>query len=143
MALTDLYDLKTIDRDNLPAFDNDLSIGYNGRSGRYLASLIFKRDTLPESKLCPIPLYNSKCAALQQAVIDNLEDQNILFDPQKHNIQVRKISPSFILHKGRAKHKKLDDCNIDEIRLLPSTILMIVFYPNRPNQHPPKIFSHS
>ena len=48
--------------------------------------------------------------------MNNLEDQNILIDPQKHNIQVRKISPSFILQKGRAKHKKLDDCSIDEIR---------------------------
>ena len=116
LSQTELSDLKTIHRGNLPAFDNDLSIGYNGKSGRYLASLTFKQDTLPESKICPIPLYSSKCAALQQAVMDNLEDQNILIDPQKHNIQVRKISPSFILQKGRAKHKKLDDCSIDEIR---------------------------
>jgi len=116
LSQTELSDLKTIHRENLPAFDNDLSTGYNGKSGRYLASLTFKQDTLPESKICPIPLYSSKCAALQQAVMDNLEDQNILIDPQKHNIQVRKISPSFILQKGRAKHKKLDDCSIDEIR---------------------------
>ena len=116
LSQTELSDLRTIHRGNLPAFDNDLSTGYNGKSGRYLASLTFKQDTLPESKICPIPLYSSKCAALQQAVMDNLEEQNILIDPQKHNIQVRKISPSFILQKGRAKHKKLDDCSIDEIR---------------------------
>lgn len=108
--------LNDIHKTNFNAFDDDLSKGYNAKSGRYLASLTFKHETLPESKICPIPLYNSKCSALQQAVMDNLENQNILVDPQKHNIQVKKISPSFILQKGRAKHKKLDDCSIEEIR---------------------------
>ena len=108
--------LSDIHKTNINAFNDDLSKGYNAKSGRYLATLTFKQETLPESKTCPIPLYNSKCSALQQAVMDNLENQNILVDPQKHNIQVRKISPSFILQKGRAKHKKLDDCCIDEIR---------------------------
>ena len=108
--------LREIHKDNSKAFDDNLSSGYNAKAGRYLASLTFKQDTLPESKICPIPLYSSKCAALQQAVMDNLERQNILIDPQTHNIQVKKISPSFILQKGKAKHKKLEDCSIDELR---------------------------
>ena len=113
---TQILALTEIHKTNSKAFDDDLSIGYNARAGRYLASLTFKQDTLPESKICPIPLYSSKCAALQQAVMDNLERKNILVDPQTHNIQVRKISPSFILQKGRAKHKKLEDCSVDELR---------------------------
>ena len=116
LTKAEIMTLSDIHKTNINAFNDDLSKGYNAKSGRYLATLTFKQETLPESKTCPIPLYNSKCSALQQAVMDNLENQNILVDPQKHNIQVRKISPSFILQKGRAKHKKLDDCCIDEIR---------------------------
>ena len=97
-------------------FNSDLSSGYNGKSGKFFASLSFKSDQLPESKQCPVPLYNHKCLALQQQLMDSLEDQGVLVDPQKHNINVKKVSPSFILQKGRAKHKKLETCSLDELR---------------------------
>ena len=100
----------------IAVFNSDLSKGYNGFAGKFNATLNFKGDQLPESKICPIPLYNHKCATLQQQLMDRLEEQGVIVDPQQHNVQVRKLSPSFILQKGRAKHKKLEDCTLDELR---------------------------
>ena len=101
---------------NSHAFNTDLSNGYNGNSGKFQAALNFKSEQLPTSKQCPVPLYNHKCLALQQQLMDTLENQGVLVDPQKHNIQVKKVSPSFILQKARAKHKKLEECCLDDIR---------------------------
>ena len=98
------------------AFNTDLSNGYNGKAGKFQATLNFKSEQLPISKQCSVPLYNHKCLALQQQLMDTLEQQGVIVDPQIHNIQVKKVSPSFILQKGRAKHKKLDECSLDEIR---------------------------
>ena len=101
---------------NGKVFNSDLTQGYNGYSGKFQPALNFKSEQLPESKQCPVPLYNHKCLALQQQLMDHLEKQGVLVDPQKQNIQVKKVSPSFILQKGRAKHKKLDECSLDDIR---------------------------
>ena len=101
---------------NSHAFNTDLSNGYNGNSGKFQAALNFKSEQMPISKHCPVPLYNHKCLALQQQLMDTLEQQGVLVDPQIHNIQVKKVSPSFILQKGRAKHKKLEECSLDDIR---------------------------
>ena len=97
-------------------FDSNINEPYNGNAGKFSLSLNFKTEKKPESKICPVPLYNHKSADLQQQVMDKLEEQGVLVDPSNHDIQVKKISPSFILQKGRAKHKKLEDCSIDEIR---------------------------
>lgn len=101
---------------NSHAFNANLTDGYNGKSGKFQAALNFKSEQLPTSKQCPVPLYNHKCLALQQQLMDSLEQQGVLVDPQTHNIQVKKVSPSFILQKGRAKHKKLEECSLDDIR---------------------------
>ena len=101
---------------NSHAFNTNLRNGYNGKSGKFQAALNFKSEQLPTSKQCPVPLYNHKCLALQQQLMDSLEQQGVIVDPQKLNIQVKKVSPSFILQKGRAKHKKLEDCSLDDIR---------------------------
>ncbi len=101
---------------NSHAFNIDLTNGYNGKSGKFQAALNFKSEQLPISKQCPVPLYNHKCLALQQQLMDSLEQQGVIVDPQTHNIQVKKVSPSFILQKGRAKHKKLEECSLDDIR---------------------------
>lgn len=108
--------LRDIHLQNSVVFDSDLTEGYNGSAGKFFATLNFKTEQKPESKICPIPLYNHKCANLQQQVMDELEKQGVLVDPLEHNIKVTKLSPSFILQKGRAKHKKLEDCTVDEIR---------------------------
>lgn len=111
-----LKQLADIHRKHISVFDSNLSSGYNGNSGKFQACLSFKYDKLPESKQCPVPLYNHNCLALQQQLMDQLEQQGVLTDPQKHGIVVKKVSPSFILQKGRAKHKKLEACSLDEIR---------------------------
>ena len=97
-------------------FNSDICKPYNGAAGKFQVALNFKTEQKPESKVCAVPIYNHKTADLQQQVMDSLEEQGVLVDPSDHDVQVRKLSPSFILQKARAKHKKLEDCNIDEIR---------------------------
>ena len=101
---------------NRPAFHSDLTGGYNHRAGKHFASLRFKSETKPEAKTLGMPAYSRKCAAMQQAAMDRLEQQGVLTHPQDHDIQVRLISPSWVIQKGSAKHKKLEDCTLDELR---------------------------
>jgi hypothetical protein len=101
---------------NSSAFDNDLSGGYNHKAGRHFASLRFKSEARPEAKTLGMPNYSRKCATMQQALMDQLEAQGVLAHPHDHNIQVRLISPSWVLQKGSAKHKKLQDCKLEELR---------------------------
>ena len=63
-----------------------------------------------------MPNYSRKCAALQQALMDKLEQQGVLAHPHDHDIQVKLISPSWVLQKGSAKHLKLQDCTLDQLR---------------------------
>ena len=48
--------------------------------------------------------------------MDRLEQQGVLAHPHNHSIQVRLISPTWILKKGSAKHKKLENCTPDELQ---------------------------
>ena len=64
------------------------------------------------------PQFNRKCQGLLQQKCDQLERQTVLVDPIKHGITVSDVSPSFIQQKGRAKHKKLDDCILEELRFI-------------------------
>ena len=41
-----------------------------------------------------------------------------MVDPKLHNIYVRHVSPSFVQQKGRAKHKRLEDCSLEEVRFI-------------------------
>ena len=101
---------------NRTAFDENLTGGYNHNSGRHYASLRFKSDSRPEAKSLGMPNYSRKCAALQQALMDKLEQQGVLAHPHDHDIQVKLISPSWVLQKGSAKHLKLQDCTLDQLR---------------------------
>ena len=42
----------------------------------------------------------------------------MLVNPNKYRIDVRPVSPSFIQHKARAKHKELDTCTLDKVRFI-------------------------
>ena len=48
--------------------------------------------------------------------MDKLEQQGVLAHPHNHDIQVKLISPSWVLQKGSAKHLKLQDCTLDQLR---------------------------
>lgn len=98
------------------AFDSDLSTGYNHHSGKYYANLRFKEDSRPEAKTLDVPQYNRQCASLQQALMDRLEHQRVLVNPHDHGIEVRSVSPSWVIQKGSAKSKPLKECTIDELR---------------------------
>ena len=44
--------------------------------------------------------------------------QGVLVDPKIHNIPIFHVSPSWIQQKGRAKHKPLQECSLDELRFI-------------------------
>jgi len=100
------------------AFNPDLSGGYNHNAGKYFASLRFKSDSRPQAKALGMPNYSKKCASMQQALMDRLEEQGVLVHPQDHDIQVRLISPSWVLQKGSAKNTPLQDCTLDQLRFV-------------------------
>ena len=53
-----------------------------------------------------------------QAKCDQLEAQGVLVDPKLHDVTVLHVSPSWIQQKGRAKHKSLQECSLDELRFI-------------------------
>ena len=48
--------------------------------------------------------------------MDQLEAQNVLLDPYKHNVPIKLISPCFLRLKARAKDKEMEECDLSEIR---------------------------
>ena len=108
----------TICNQHNTAFDQNLSGGYNHKAGKHHASLRFKTEARPEAKSLGMPNYSRKCAALQQALMDRLEQQGVLVHPHDHDIQVKLISPSWVLQKGSAKNIKLQDCTLDQLRFV-------------------------
>jgi hypothetical protein len=110
--------LKDIHYQNSKAFDGDLRGGYNQKGGRHYGSFTFKDQNKPPPNKVWAPQYNRVCADLHQAKCDELEEQGVLLDPKEYNIDILHVSPSFIQQKGRAKHKKLPDCTLDEIRFI-------------------------
>ncbi len=116
LTKTQLSQLESIHHANRSAFAHDLSVGYNHQSGKYYANLRFKEDSRPEAKTLDVPQYNRQCASLQQALMDRLEQQNVLVNPHDHGIEVKSVSPSWVIQKGSAKNKALKDCSLDELR---------------------------
>jgi hypothetical protein len=116
LSTDQLTRLEAIHNTNSTAFHPDLSTGYNHKSGKYFANLRFKEDSRPEAKSLDVPQYNRQCTSLQQALMDRLETQNVLVNPHDHGIEVKSVSPSWVIQKGSAKNKALKDCTIDELR---------------------------
>ena len=79
-------------------------------------SLYFQINLRLRRFFCPRD--NKRCADLLQAKCDQLENQGVLVDPQHHGDSVVHVSPSWIQQKGRAKHKNLQDCKLDELRFI-------------------------
>ena len=92
--------------------------GYNHYMGKYELSFIFKDTSVPPPLKVWAPQYNRSCQELLQAKCDQLEKQGVLVDPAEANIDVCHLSPIMIQQKGRSKHKKLQDCSLNEIRFI-------------------------
>ena len=116
LSESQLVRLQRINKENLQVFDNNLSEGYNHKSGRFLADFTFSSKPPPNRVF--VPQYNKKCSDLQQAKCDELEAQGVLIDPKLYDIPVLHVSPSWVQQKGRAKHKALHECTLDELRFI-------------------------
>ena len=110
--------LKKIHLENLSAFNEDMSQGFMDTANPYRATFTFRKENRPPPFKIWVPNYNRKCQDLLQAKCDQLEQQTVMVDPQQHNIPIRTVSPCFITQKARAKHKRLEDCSLDEVRLI-------------------------
>ena len=106
--------LETIHRKYYKVFDEDLSEGCKMEPVKISFN---KEKPAPAHKLWA-PQFNRKCQDLLQAKCDELERQNVLADPHKHKVTIKTVSPCFITQKGRAKHKKLEECLLEELRLI-------------------------
>ena len=86
--------------------------------GRYEASFVFKSTSSPPPLKVWIPQYNRSCQELLQAKCNQLEIQGVLVDPMSVYIDVLHLSPIMIQQKGSSKHKKLQECSLDEVRFI-------------------------
>ena len=108
--------LKSAHLQHADVFSPDLTIGYNGYSGKHLVRLQFADENRPQMTKCHVPKWAGKNDHVKQKKMDALELQGVLVDPYKHNIPLKLISPSFLRVKARAKEKDLEDCDLSEIR---------------------------
>ena len=116
MSTDQLHLLNSVNAKHCKVFDNDLSEGYNHQAGKFFADFIFVNK--PPLTRVFVPQFKKRCSDLLQAKCDELERQGVLVDPKVHNISVVHVSPSWIQQKGRAKHKQLQDCTLDELRFI-------------------------
>ena len=110
--------LEDIHRNCVQVFNNDMTEGYNHSMGKYELSFVFKETSSPPPLKVWAPQYNRTCQELLQAKCDQLEEQGVLVDPMDAGVDIRHLSPIMIQQKGRAKHKKLQDCSLDEVRFI-------------------------
>ena len=134
LSAKQLLRIEEIHRLNIDAFNDDLNVGYDG----YDARLNFKVEQQAPPFRLWVPQYNKKCQDLLQSKCDQLEKQGVLADPIKNNINIRNVSPCFIQQKARAKHKKLEDCTMEEIRFISDFNVLnssLRAIPNRSNSY--------
>ena len=110
--------IKTIHQDCKDVFDSNLSEGYNGAAGRHIVDLHWADSNRPEANKVQSHRWSNKRDDILQKKIDQLTQQGVLIIPQEANTQIKFVSNCFLQKKGRATHKDLDQCTMDELRFL-------------------------
>lgn len=110
--------LDNLHRQHITAFNEDMSRGFQDPDNPYQASFSFRDENKAPPYKVWTPQYSRQCQDLMQAKCDDLEREGILVDPSKHKVEVRLVHPTFIQQKGRAKHKPLHQCTLDEVRYI-------------------------
>ena len=110
--------IDSLHRRHITAFNEDMSGGFHDPVNPYFATFAFRGENMTPPYKVWSPSFNRKNQDLLQAKCDDLEREGIMADPSKHGIDVRLVSPSFIQQKGRAKHKTLEQCSMDELRFI-------------------------
>ena len=91
---------------NKDVFNEDLTNGYNHTAGKHVARLNWANQTRPQSNKVQTISYDHNTKILLQQVIDDLTNQNVLGIPQEEDVLIQHASPSFLVRKQKAKHKK-------------------------------------
>ena len=102
-------------------FNQDLSMGYNHKSGPHFCKLKFANLERPSSKKAICVQYNSQMNALLQKVCDELTENNVLGIPQHDNVDVQYIMPCFLRKKQKAKDKAANELTTKDVRLVVNT----------------------
>ena len=111
--------LNDLHRQHITAFDEDMTRGFQDADNPYHATFSFRDENRAPPYKVWTPQYSRQCQDLMQAKCDDLEHQGIMIDPSKYSgVEVRLVSPTFIQQKGRAKHKPLHQCTLDEVRYI-------------------------
>ena len=91
---------------NKDVFNEDLTNRYNHTAGKHVARLNWANQTRPQSNKVQTISYDHNTKILLQQVIDDLTNQNVLGIPQEEDVLIQHASPSFLVRKQKAKHKK-------------------------------------
>ena len=102
-------------------FNQDLSRGYNHKSGPHFCKLKFANQERPSSKKAICVQYNSQMNTLLQKVCDELTECKVLGVPQHENVDVQYIMPCFLRKKQKAKDKPLNELTTKDVRLVVNT----------------------
>ena len=113
-------------------FNQDLSGGYNHKSGPHFCKLKFANQERPSSKKAICVQYNSQMNTLLQKVCDELTDCNVLGVPQHENVDVQHIMPCFLRKKQKAKDKPLNELTTKDVRLVVNTCELSKFMKSLP-----------
>ena len=118
LSISQKVALEDIHRKYCSVFDSDMTGGYNHKMGNYELSFAFKETSAPPPLKVWAPQYNRTCQELLQAKCDQLQRQGVLVDPAEVDVDIKHVSPIMIQQKGRAPHKKLQDCSLEEVRFI-------------------------
>ena len=102
-------------------FDQDLTQGYNQKSGPHWCKLKFANEERPSSRKVSCVQYNNQMNVLLQQVCDELTEANVLGIPQHENVDVQHVMPIFLRKKQKAKDKSNNELTTKDVRLVVNT----------------------
>ena len=96
--------LFSIHSEHISVFDGDLRQGYNGFSGDHTVDFHFKNNIPPPVHYGCVPSYNKReDDVLMQAVIDKLEDLDIVIKAKNAGIIPKFASPAMLVQKNSTR----------------------------------------
>ena len=99
-------------------FNEDLKGGYNMAYGKHLCRMNWATSSRPPTSKVHTVNYDHETKKLLQEVCDLFTEHQVLGIPQEHDIQVKHVSPCFLVRKQRAKTKPKHLLTPSDVRLV-------------------------